>query len=120
MPITVNDCGGNTARVQAAARAACANLAVITDATLRACIQLRCNNGTIECEDDCDDGVLGYVYQIRIFGFTFFKFKTVHLCINNIVRASIADIILHEFAHTCCWEHFDGQGVPGNNGTIPN
>lgn len=121
MALTIEDCGGQSAAIRTAAQAACANLGTITDNDLRNCIQEQCNDGTIECENNCRTGKLGYAYRFTFFWlFTIYKFKTIHLCLNNIRRASISDIILHEWAHTCCWDHGDGNGVPGNNGTIPN
>ena len=122
MAINIKDCGGQAAAIRAAANAACANAAgTITDADLRRSIQNRCRNLTVECENNCSGTKLGYTYRFTFFWlFTIYKFKTVHLCLNHIRRASIADIILHEVAHTCCWDHGDGKGVPGNNGRLPN
>jgi hypothetical protein len=58
-----------------------------------------------------------------IFGFTtwyvslgVFKIKSsdVHLCLSNIdrLRTDASATLMHEWAHTCCWDHGDGKGVP--------
>jgi hypothetical protein len=51
------------------------------------------NDYTYECEDECDDGGLGYVYAI---------WSDVHLCMNILRSWSsqlIARTIVHEFSH---------------------
>jgi hypothetical protein len=116
------NCRNQTAAIQAAVTAACAALGTtITDQALRGCIQERCDGATIECEDCKTRNLLGYNNQISFFGlFTIWKSSTVHICVNNVRHANKGDIVIHEWAHSCCWDHGDGQGVPGDNGTLPN
>ncbi len=43
----------------------------------------------------------------------------VHICIDHIASdAQLVSVLIHEFAHSCCWGHGDNSNVPGDNGTI--
>lgn len=122
--ITIEDCGDCLKKVQEQLDKACKNNDIVTDKDLRDCIKDRCEkSGTVECEFDCDDGVLGYNRWFTFFGlFKIWASSTIHLCKNNIEKYGYEDdmwkIIIHEFAHSCCWNHGDNHGVPGDDGTI--
>ena len=50
----------------------------------------------------------------RVFGM---YSSTTVLCVNNIRNFGIVgQIAIHEWAHSCGWDHNDGGGVPGTNG----
>ena len=93
------------------AQLAIQSINIITDNELRNCIQERLTkNGTIKCETCSDPRRLGYNTWWWFFGWH--KSKKIHICTNNASTADIPDTILHEFAHSCCWDHGDGKGVP--------
>lgn len=48
------------------------------------------------------------------------KSSTIHFCVNNFRAVNIGDLAVHEWAHSCCWDHGDGKGVPGNSGALFN
>jgi hypothetical protein len=118
MPFSVTgNCRGMA--IQAAVDRACGSIQhIITDHNLRGCLHDRCLSATVNCEDCKDRNLLGYNNWYWFFGWH--KSTTIALCVNNIRRASVADIVIHEWAHSCCWEHGDGKGVPGNSGSISN
>jgi hypothetical protein len=37
----------------------------------------------------------------------------------DLSRRCRAQAMVHELAHSCGWHHGDGQGVPGDEGTLP-
>jgi hypothetical protein len=57
--------------------------------------------------------VLGFTTYYFSFGLKI-KSSDVHLCLSNIDRLGddASATLMHEWAHTCCWEHGDGKGVP--------
>ena len=106
------ECGWD-ADVQREADAACAAIATtITDPKLRKCIQKRCKKAKIVCDEGCEPGDIGEnTYFAGIYS------STARICVNNIKSpAIVGDLVIHEWAHSCRWDHFDGMGVPGNNG----
>jgi hypothetical protein len=70
------------------------------------------------CEDD--PTLLAWnQWTLGWFGYKRSAEKVVHLCIDHIrSNAQLVSVLVHEFAHSCCWDHGDGQGVPGDDGTI--
>lgn len=93
----------------------CETLAtVITNPKLRSCIDKRCKNAKVKCRD-CDDDSLGYERS-----FLGLRTGTAVLCIENfpIDTQAIGPVAIHEWAHSCRWEHGDGGGVPGDGGTL--
>ena len=109
------------ATVTAGVNAALANVGRITSRSLRKCVRNKLNNATIECHNCERPNLLGWNSWTTIFGVKLWASGTIHLCVNNNGNNAnrMRDVILHEFAHSCCWDHGEGQGVPGNNGTIP-
>lgn len=119
MPFAIKgNCRGRTDAIRSAVTTRCANLGGVTDSTLRTCIQRRCEKATIQCKDCKDRNLLGYNNWYWFFGWR--KSSTIHFCVNNFRAVSIGDLAVHEWAHSCCWRHGDGKGIPGNNGTLPN
>jgi hypothetical protein len=113
------NCRGQDGAIQTAVSSACGNLGTtITDAELRSCIQQRCESAEIQCEDCKDRNLLGYNNWWWFLGWH--KSSTIHFCVNNIRNANLGDVAVHEWAHSCCWNHGDGKGVPGNDGSLPN
>ena len=117
--VNLVNCGGN-ATVTTAVNAALANVERITR-SLRKCVRNKLNNATIECHNCEQPNLLGWNDRFTIFGVKLWASDTFHLCINNIGNNAnrMRDVILHEFAHSCCWDHGNGHGVSGNSGTIP-
>lgn len=86
----------------------------ITGDSLRDCIRNRAQGSDTIYLETCDNPILlGYNRYIG-FGTVKIKSSDIHLCINNIERlgASISGRLLHEWAHSCCWEHTDPGNVP--------
>ena len=115
MPITTD--GGTAAQQQDVSNAAnnvIANLGQITNDELRDCIRNKANNGTVEIEECDDAALLGWNTWIAVFGFKLWASGTIHVCINNHGNNAqlLRDTLMHEWAHSCCWDHGDGQGVP--------
>jgi hypothetical protein len=114
-PTLSGRCMGLERRIVDGYNIAVSRLVEITAAELRGCMRNRHHDGDLVCEDDCDvvDGAneLGYEGTGA----------TIHLCANMLADArpfKVADVVLHEWAHTCGWEHGEGKGVPGNNGCL--
>jgi len=111
------------------------NIDKITDEKLRKCIKKRLEeNGTIRIrrnpiEDnenpnshDCytDPKIGGQNKSFKILGI---PSKEIELCVDNLENLnalnSLSDYILHEFAHSCGWDHGQNKGVPFPDG-YPN
>jgi hypothetical protein len=91
----------------------------ITDDELRNCIRDRYENASINCEACADDAsMLGYDNQWRFLWWQ--GSSTIALCASHIRRVNIGEVAMHEWAHSCGWNHGDGKGVPGNDGTQSN
>jgi hypothetical protein len=103
----------------------------ITQDCLRRCIELQCAGVQINCDEaarakckkDREEGILtlGYVWMNR----TMTLEKTcknprreINWCEWDVSRECRAKGMVHELAHTCGWNHDQGLGVPGNDGTI--
>lgn len=103
---------------------------MITDKKLRNCIKKRLEkNGTVTIRrtptednekndsDDCyTDPTRARYNNVRGFFGREINSKEITLCIENLethaLLNSLSDYILHEFAHSCGWEHGEGKGVP--------
>jgi hypothetical protein len=106
-PALSGACQGRESEITNAYNRAHSRLSEITDASLRGCMRTRHYNGDVECENDCPAGEGGYVLDDLN--------RTIHICMNRLppgARDAIADTILHEWAHTCGWDHGEGKGVP--------
>ena len=91
---------------------------LITDPNLQQCIRNQAqSNNTIFIDDDgCYTYRLGYAERWSVGPFTG-KSKDIHVCVNNhnsrgLPPGELENTLMHEWAHTCCWEHGGGKGVP--------
>ncbi len=87
----------------------------ITDVKLRACILERCKKGRVSC-----DGVVCWAISKKALGWAQQgKGDTANLCLTNNETTSNLEqfgcVAIHEWAHTCGWEHSSGGGVPGSS-----
>lgn len=121
MAVTVT--GGTTAeqtRVQDAAKEVLTRLWRVTSGWLRTCIKTHSTRGTVILENCEDSNLLGYNYWRMAFGYKLWAQDEIHICKNNIGADDdlLADVMLHEWAHACCWDHGGDHGVPGDNGIL--
>lgn len=89
---------------------------IVTDPKLASCIKKRCEKAEIRCDwgRNCSPGDLGY-NQVTLG----FRSRNIYICAKNITNPnSLGAIAVHEWAHSCGWEHGDGKGVPGNSGEM--
>jgi len=112
-------CGEEGVSVIDKVERACDNLENhITDESLLKCLQERCRNSVIVCHDKCksqSSEILGFNHY-----FLFWRSKKAHLCMGNIEKHGCkhlyGEIVIHEWAHSCGWNHNEGKGVPGDSG----
>ena len=122
--IPITDCKDEIDHIKEQLQKAIDNIDLITDEDLKRRIKDRLEkSGAIECECDCEDpDELGYNRPIFFFFWKIGAWPTIHLCKNNIERfgdeEDIWQIILHEFAHSACWDHWGNKGVPGDDGEL--
>jgi RHS repeat-associated protein len=110
-----NDCEFGAPEIRRQAQQWCDMLqTVITDPKLKRCLAKRCRSGKIKCRD-CAPDELGYERS-----FLGIHSRTANLYIKNFPTGTqaIGPVVIHEWAHSCRWDHFDGGGVPGDDGTI--
>jgi len=112
------NCGGNKAAIRAAVESACNTLeTTITDPKLRKCIKKRCDAENIKCHpcvNQNDPDTMGYNNCfLGICSYTIHIYAT-HPNAQN----KFGKIAIHEWAHSCGWDHGDGQGVPGDSGGL--
>ncbi len=98
----------------------------IINSALSRCIQKRCeSDGVITCHG----GPIECRYKVgkensgTNWSFTFSDFhslrvpeKRVNICLGNLAHSPtpVGSAIIHETAHSCGWDHGDGEGVPGD------
>ena len=124
----VNDeqCRPCTDKIRNGKKKACSkeSLDRITDRSRRRCIKKKCSKGRINCSFACksDSGGIGVD-----------KKDYITICVNQLNEHKpgprgvsglndeyyLGNVILHEFAHTCGWEHGGGQGVPNPSDYTP-
>ena len=121
------NCQGRSSTIKEIATATCKNIDnIITDANLARCIKNRCRNGMIRCDPCCPAGTAGYnIWVPRISQnngrHIYWRSQTANICINNHRGdGRIAQVIIHEWAHSCGWQHGEGMGVPLDPGPDPN
>jgi hypothetical protein len=88
----------------------------ITDDELQSCIRRKAtapDTVVFIGGDECFSYVRGYTTWWRIGPFRI-KSDEVHICLGNIDRQGTvpAATLMHELAHTCCWDDGEGKGVP--------
>lgn len=108
------DCCGKEKTMTSEINNACNILsATITDPALRGCISKRCKNAKIECESNCRSNLLGYNNS-----FLGIASSSIHICVGNCTNNLFGPVAIHEWAHSCGWDHGDGGGVPGDGGAL--
>jgi hypothetical protein len=112
------DCGDQTQRIVDGVRWAYWQLRdgkIVTDPGLRACIMDHMNNASLTCGGgSCSGAVNGYNDENL-----FFRSSNIVVCVPQVRTLSTPDIgrlAIHEWAHSCGWDHGDGKGVPGDSG----
>jgi hypothetical protein len=117
-PEIVGGTAGDQADIQQAINDVLSHLTTqITDDDLQRCIRAKATgNGKIFIGgDECysNTGLRGYTTWTSLGPFTHHS-NDVHLCLGNIRRQGTVPgaTLMHEWAHTCGWDHGDGKGVP--------
>ena len=112
------NCGDQTQRIVDGVRWAYWQLRdgnIVTDPGLRVCIMQHMNNASLGCGGGgCDATVNGYNDD-----YLFFRSSHIVMCMGKVRNLSTTDIgrlAIHEWAHSCGWDHGDGKGVPGDSG----
>ena len=109
---SVSGCCGNEDTVRNEVRGSCSKVTNnISNPPLMACVLKRCADATLECEKDCDPPTLGYNRS-----FLGIRSSTIHVCTNTAPPWKYGEIAIHEWAHSCGWDHGEGSGVPGDSG----
>jgi RHS repeat-associated protein len=90
---------------------------IVTSPSLAACIKKKCASAKIICSDPG-----GWCAQPSRMAYAWEGGADIYLCPGNwSTGLGAGAMIVHEFAHTCYWDHGFGLGVPGNSGGIdPN
>lgn len=88
---------------------------LIEDTGLGSCVQRACQIGVVRCAYRCEStcrskGVYPQAYGYAVEGTT----SRITLCQENKSENGWGATIVHEFAHTCGWDHCDGGGVPND------
>ncbi len=102
---------------------------IITDGFYKECIIERCEKATIECgSEDCDEdpGLIGHNYEwpsplltwlMPGDGEVTWHSSTITICTNNEDAIGLSGpAAIHEWAHSCGWDHTYGGGVPFDSG----
>ena len=84
----------------------------VTDPKLRKCIKSRCDskNAIITCKDTakCRSSLTTLAYYWRRESAEGFNYCPNHPKLSSLYGPAA----IHEWAHSCGWEHRDGKGVP--------
>ncbi len=108
-------------RVMRNASIACVEkIKLIKNATLSDCILKRClSNAKVICNGtSCTPGIGGYndwsgvASGAFIVPGVYIPSPNVHICVPNTSWKRGATNLLHELAHSCAWDHGNGDGVP--------
>lgn len=101
----------------------------ITNECLRGCVLAQCAGIKVkcseyiqkECEKNSEDGTLppfGYVYRLSDTSCEK-PVGEINWCeLAEEDRECRAKAMVHELAHSCGWAHYDGFGVPSDDGLI--
>lgn len=103
----------------------------ITDVCLKACVEAQCVGVEVkcdasvreQCEKDRKAGIftLGYTYMtlsMTVQARCKNPLKEINWCQRNVSRDCRAKGMVHELAHSCGWDHGQGLGVPGDDGSL--
>jgi hypothetical protein len=109
------DCQGKGNQIKAGAESACANIdKVITCPKIAACMKKRCAEAKIKCKCCDNPDTLGYNKWILNI-----PLSTIVVCANHgSLVSKLNGVLLHEWAHSCGWDHGGGCGVPGQGGRL--
>jgi RHS repeat-associated protein len=110
------DCGCNRDKMERELNSICMYVDnFVTDDSLGSCIKERCNSGQVNCQNkntsgSCDGGTLGYNN-----GLGPIRDSAINLCMDTKgIDKTFSSTAIHEWAHSCGWDHGDGKGIPGN------
>lgn len=119
MPTIVNVSSVEQAQIRAAIQGVLGRLGEITDDDLRECIerQARGDHRVVARSPGCETGThLGYTEWTFLGPFVLCKSDDIWVCLDRHQgrpQKVLEDTLMHEWAHTCCWEDGEGGGVPG-------
>ncbi len=100
----------------------------IEDLCLRTCVLHQCRRGRAVCGEVAQikcvqrsgekkaGGLGGFVYDVD--QTCEMPREEVNWCELPRSPPCQAQMMVHELAHACGWHHFDGNGVPGNDGNL--
>jgi RHS repeat-associated protein len=110
------NCYGQELKIRSAVQTACDNLgSTITNPDLRKCIESRCKNAAINCKQCECEGKTGY-YDMH---HRLWHDYTINICMDTQgIWKYYGRAAIHEWAHSCGWQHGEDQGVPGDTGNI--
>ena len=120
MPDIVNVSSAEQAQVRDAINEMIRRLPTrITDPDLRACIRRKAEgSGKVICFSDTVEGHdsdLGYTEWVKIGPLVVWKSDDIHISLRNhstLPAEELENTLMHEWAHSCCWDHGDDKGVP--------
>ena len=103
----------------------------ITDVCLKTCVEAQCAGVEVkcdatvreQCEKDRKAGVFTLGYTYMTLSMTVQKrcknpVKEINWCQWDVSRDCRAKGMVHELAHSCGWDHGQGLGVPGEDGSL--
>jgi hypothetical protein len=119
MPTIVNVTAAEQAQIRNAIAGMIARLGQIADPDLRECIRKKAqgNDEVINQSQQVDghEFDLGFNEWRRIGPFVIWKSDDIHVSLKNhagLPARALEDTLMHEWAHSCCWEEGGGKGVP--------
>jgi hypothetical protein len=100
----------------------------ITGELLGSCVRQQCRNITVTCgewsrsqckiENQTHPGTTLLAFTWITFEGTlhsFYPVKETHWCEEPASYGCVVKAVIHELAHSCGWDHGQGQNVPGND-----
>ena len=101
--------------------------ATIENVCLRPCVERQCSGAKVACDENivkkCNR--LNESRRDKVGGWVERKDQTckaprseIAWCQVPMSRQYRAKAMVHELAHSCGWKHGEGQGVPGNSGSL--
>lgn len=100
--------------------------AEIEDELLMSCVRRQCRDITVTCSEwnrqKCKAQSQRFGNSVLAFTVTnwrgtlhrFYPVAETHWCEEPASRGCIIQAVIHELAHSCGWDHGQGQNVPGN------
>ena len=119
--ITIEEgcCNGDAEDLEGQIQESCKQVANnISDPKLRKCMLDRCKSGHVSCNGKFCLVVQPLGWQSPIFSGN----NEITLCLSSHKEIDSINqwgcVAMHEWAHSCGWEHGDGAGVPGDTGEL--